>query len=73
MLEKAQSESIFTMIGTNIILRTGNIWFCKTEDGYSDESTLNEVGSEMEMPRAELIDPSLFEILRSNYRKFAMS
>lgn len=70
--EKAQSKGFLAMV-KNITLRTGNIWFCKTENGYSEESLLSKYNSELEMPRAEYIDPALFEVMRINFRKIAIS
>jgi len=71
-MDKARKEDVFQNLAKNIVMRSGPIWFCKTKEGYSKESRLQQMDYSFEMPRAEYIDPATFEIFRTRMRFEAM-
>lgn len=68
LMAAARGKGFLASYAKNVNLRTAEIWFTKTKDGYSEERKLERMEYAFELPRAEYIDPANFEFFRHRMR-----
>lgn len=72
LMSAARGKSFFSSYAKNVSLRTAEVWFTKTKEGYSEERRLERMEYAFELPRAEYIDPANFEFFRHRMRVQSM-
>ncbi|MEP4133644.1 MAG: hypothetical protein ABJL71_03425, partial [Cyclobacteriaceae bacterium] len=66
--ESEKSSFLLSSLARNVSLKSGGLWFSKTDSGYSDKVPLGHFHFEAELPRRELIDPIGLARRRFTYR-----
>lgn len=67
-MEKSQNQSIVSKLATKVPLKYGNSWFTERNKIIQPPRSLNKYSSSMEVPKGELTDPILEQMLRIQFQ-----